>query len=59
YFRGIENLFDLYLPICDNWMIINNTNVEPVFIARGNRESGEEILSHDIWETMKKQKYES
>ena len=36
YSSGIKNLFDLYIPICDYWMITNNSNPSLELIAEGN-----------------------
>ena len=33
YHRGLRNLFDLYLPLCDLWTIADNSDVELVTIA--------------------------
>lgn len=32
YYRGLTNLFKLYIPLCDNWLIYNNSqeNIELV-----------------------------
>ncbi|WP_316837875.1 zeta toxin family protein [Pedobacter nutrimenti] len=55
YFRGIHNLFSLYIPICDLWMVVNNTTEKPQLIARGEYNSSELIFNDDIWNTIKKQ----
>lgn len=36
YDMGIRNLFNLYLPVCDYWMIIDNSN-SPVIIGEGGK----------------------
>ena len=36
YLSGIKNLFNLYLPITDYWMIIDNTEKPFKLIAEGN-----------------------
>jgi len=33
YYRGIHNLFILYIPVCDNWLIIDNMGVVPDMVA--------------------------
>jgi predicted ABC-type ATPase len=35
YYRGIFNLINLYLPICDRWMLIDNETITPKAIAEG------------------------
>lgn len=27
YFRGIENLFKIYIPLCDKWAVYDNTHL--------------------------------
>ncbi|MEO0043249.1 MAG: hypothetical protein RL329_2697 [Bacteroidota bacterium] len=31
YHRGLNNLFELYMPICDNVMLFGNSNKKPIF----------------------------
>lgn len=59
YYRGIKNLFDLYIPICDNWFVIDNMDLSPEVIAEGSGTLGKEIFNNDIWETILSQRYES
>jgi predicted ABC-type ATPase len=35
YYSGLTNLFKLYLPICDYWMIFDNSAAPSNFIAEG------------------------
>lgn len=55
YFSGIKNLITLYLPICDNWMVINNMDNDPELIARGTIKSEKEVKNNDIWEIILRQ----
>jgi len=32
--RGIDNLFKLYLPLLDSWMLFNNSDTIPALIAK-------------------------
>jgi predicted ABC-type ATPase len=32
YHRGLHNLFELYMPICDNVMLFDNSNKTPIFV---------------------------
>jgi len=56
YFRGLRNLVDLYIPICDNWMIINNIDVVPEIIAEGGFGNRTTIINNDIWDQIIKQR---
>jgi len=34
--RSISNLFKLYMPLADSWMLFNNAGSKPVLIAKGS-----------------------
>jgi len=55
YYRGIKNLFYLYIPICDKWIVMNNIGTPSVIVAQGSIEVGEIINNNDIWKTILKQ----
>ena len=53
YFRGIENLFNIYIPLCTTWLIFDNVNV-PKLIAEKNN-SGEIIVVNKLkWSLISK-----
>ena len=35
YYSGLMNMFRLYIPICDNWMIFDNSKEQIALIAEG------------------------
>lgn len=39
YKNGLQNLFKIYIPIVDNWLIVNNSSEKFEFIAEGNKDS--------------------
>ncbi|MGM0532413.1 MAG: zeta toxin family protein [Bacteroidota bacterium] len=53
YYSGIKNLFDLYMPACDYWMITNNSTPNLELIAEGNFETITKIENNRIFELMK------
>jgi predicted ABC-type ATPase len=55
YFRGLHNLINLYMPVCDNWIIIDNEDPIPNIIARGSTHNEKEVINNDIWEAILKQ----
>ena len=57
YFSGIKNLFDLYIPICDYWMITNNSNPNLELIAEGNHNTITRIENKRIFEQIKNLKH--
>lgn len=59
YYRGIINLLNLYIPICDKWFVMNNVGVPSEAVAQGSTEFGEVIINYDIWNTILKQSDDS
>lgn len=49
YFRGLENLFKIYLPLCYKWAVYDNTTYISKIIARGKRDNQIEIINEDTW----------
>jgi predicted ABC-type ATPase len=35
YYRGIFNLINLYIPVCDTWMVVSNKDVVPELVGKG------------------------
>jgi predicted ABC-type ATPase len=52
YYRGINNLVNLYIPICDKWLVMNNVGETSKLVAQGSTEFGEIIINSDIWNTI-------
>ena len=55
YYRGIFNLLNLYIPICDSWMVIDNIDEVPEVIANGGINGEKLIKNSDIWSIILKQ----
>jgi predicted ABC-type ATPase len=51
YYRGIHNLMNLYIPICNNWIVVDNGEMTPQIIAKSGAFE-KMILNNDIWETI-------
>ena len=58
YNSGLSNLFNLYLPICDYWMIFDNSHTPSELIAEGYPEEEIEIANPSKFETLKSQQYD-
>ena len=56
FYRGIKNLFSLYIPVCDYWAVIDNMDLVPEVIAEGNKRNEKVIKNADIWERILIQK---
>ena len=52
YTNGLKNLFQLYMPIVDKWMVVNNSSDKFQFIAEGSK-SGIVVRNQDKWEFLK------
>ncbi len=59
YYRGIKNLVELYIPICDKSLVMNNVSVPSEVVAQFSTELGESIISSDIWDIILKQSHDS
>jgi len=53
YISGIKNLFELYIPICNYWIIFDNSNPKLNFIAEGNFNDIKEIKNNIKFEAIK------
>lgn len=49
FYRGIQNLFTLYIPICDNWMLIDNMDTTPEIVAKGQKNEETLVKNIEIW----------
>ena len=54
YIKGIRNLFNLYLPICDYSMVFDNSKSDPVLIFDKEAESDLNINDEERLITLKK-----
>ena len=55
YYRGIANLLNLYIPIVDNWIVIDNMEVKPNIIVRGTAKGDKLILNSELWNILLQQ----
>jgi predicted ABC-type ATPase len=49
YERGRKNLTDLYLPLCDTWIVYNNSGSEPQLVAASGNNQAVIIYEPPIW----------
>lgn len=43
YWKGLDNLFHIYMPIVDTWILVNNSETPRKIIATGGREQSVQI----------------
>lgn len=48
YSRGIENLFKIYIPLCDDWAVFDNADDTPKLIAEGIKLE-KIVVNQDSW----------
>lgn len=53
YKMGVTNLIKLYIPVCDYWMVINNSVSPFQLIAEGLQNKEIEIKEEPIWNQIK------
>ena len=53
YFSGLKNLFDLYIPNCDYWMIFDNSRPHSELIAEGYTDKEVDIKNIRIFDEIK------
>ena len=51
YKRGLFNFFNLYLPICDYWIMIDNTVKPPETIAKGKK-GNTNVKNNLLWDRI-------
>lgn len=49
YLAGIENLFKIYIPIVDYWMLVENQSNHRIMIANGVINEDPSILDHELY----------
>jgi predicted ABC-type ATPase len=54
YWSGMRNLFNIYIPLSDRWLLINNSDTPSSLIAEGNGVKETKIYSPEDYEKLKK-----
>lgn len=49
YERGRRNLIDLYLPLCNRWIIYDNSKESPTIVAQRGEDGQPLVSSTSIW----------
>ena len=55
YKRGLNNLFSLFIPICDLWLLVDNSLNDLSIIAQGEANIGINIRNTDLWHQINTQ----
>jgi predicted ABC-type ATPase len=51
YKAGLKNFFQLYMPVCDFWLLVDNSseNFELNEIASGESKNTKLVLDNNLW----------
>jgi predicted ABC-type ATPase len=52
YKRGMENLFSLFIPLCDYWLVIDNSKNESQIVAKGFSLTDKIIFNQNTWKAI-------
>ena len=55
HYSGLANLFNLYIPICDYWMIFNNSISPSELVAEGYSNGDFDIINIRTFDIIKRQ----
>ena len=58
YYRGMYNLTNRFINICDYWIVINNSSRPYTFVAEGQGKTELKIYDDLIWQQIKSQQNE-
>jgi len=53
YYRGLNNLIEIYIPICDYWFVIDNTVFKSELISEGIKSNELTVYSEEKWNKIK------
>lgn len=52
YERGLRNFVNLFCPLCDEWLVADNSSEKPVPVATGKKKSVIQIHQPTVWEKI-------
>ena len=55
YYRGLRNLFSIYIPTCDLWTLVDNSGDQLITVAHGGRDKQTEIADSERWTRIRRQ----
>lgn len=52
YAKGLLNFFNIFCPIADNWLFVDNSESQPIIVAE--KQAGAEFYVHQttIWDIV-------
>lgn len=58
YKKGLKNLFQLFIPVCDYWIVIDNSQTPYNIVAEGQEEQELKVQNQTVWEKLKELSHE-
>ncbi len=52
YWEGIRNLFQIYVPIVDTWLLVNNSETPRQIIATGGLGQETDIIQNELYQNI-------
>jgi predicted ABC-type ATPase len=52
YYEGIDNLFKIYMPIVDTWVLVNNSETPRSIIASGGKDQTPTIINNELFKNI-------
>lgn len=52
YYEGIDNLFKIYMPIVDTWVLVNNSETPRSIIASGGKGLPPQIINNELFKIL-------
>jgi predicted ABC-type ATPase len=52
YKKGLENFVNLFMPLCDKWIMADNSHSLPQNIAQGTKDKVEVVNKHELWKQI-------
>lgn len=52
YYRGIKNLVNVFVNLCHNWTVVDNSSKDHNIIAEGNN-INYNIINSEVWNNLK------
>ncbi len=52
YYEGIDNLFKIYMPIVDTWVLVNNSETPRSIIASGGKGLSPQIINNELFKNL-------
>jgi len=53
YDKGIKNLLTLFIPVCDYWIVADNSTAHRMIVAEGSALETETVFDAAIWEKIR------